>query len=97
MPDCFDLCPNDSNKIDPGVCGCGVDDIQDIDCDGVINNEDACPFPGDDWQIGDLCLFDSSPFCVKVIGISDNDGDGCKKVNVVTTGTGCDASTPDCL
>jgi hypothetical protein len=31
--DCDDLCPNDSLKIDPGICGCGVPDL-DSDGDG---------------------------------------------------------------
>ena len=34
MPDCFDLCPYDSDKIFPGVCGCGVSDV-DTDGDSV--------------------------------------------------------------
>ena len=31
--DCDDLCPNDSLKTDPGICGCGVPDL-DSDGDG---------------------------------------------------------------
>lgn len=31
-----DNCPNDGNKTDPGVCGCGVEDV-DTDSDGVLD------------------------------------------------------------
>jgi len=37
-----DLCPGDPNKLLPGVCGCGVPDI-DSDKDGVADCIDACP------------------------------------------------------
>lgn len=37
-----DLCPTDSTKLRPGVCGCGVPD-SDNDGDGVINCVDNCP------------------------------------------------------
>jgi hypothetical protein len=41
-PDCADACPNDSNKLVPGVCGCGVAET-DSDGDGVPDCVDACP------------------------------------------------------
>jgi hypothetical protein len=37
-----DCCPNDPNKNDPGMCGCGVADT-DTDGDGVANCIDECP------------------------------------------------------
>ncbi|MDA3883554.1 MAG: glycoside hydrolase family 11 protein [Bacteroidales bacterium] len=37
-----DNCPNDPNKTDPGVCGCGVPDI-DTDGDGTEDCLDNCP------------------------------------------------------
>ena len=40
--DCNDLCPNDSLKIDPGICGCGVPDT-DTDGDGTADCDDLCP------------------------------------------------------
>jgi hypothetical protein len=37
-----DGCPNDPNKIEPGVCGCGVADT-DTDNDGIADCNDGCP------------------------------------------------------
>jgi hypothetical protein len=42
IPDRLESCPNDPNKIEPGVCGCGVADI-DSDGDGVLDCNDGCP------------------------------------------------------
>ena len=39
---CNDGCPNDPNKIAPGICGCGVADT-DTDGDGTANCNDGCP------------------------------------------------------
>lgn len=41
-PDCFDGCPEDPVKTDPGVCGCGIDET-DSDSDGVPDCSDPCP------------------------------------------------------
>ena len=41
--DACDGCPDDANKIEPGVCGCGVDDDLDSDDDGVPDCVDECP------------------------------------------------------
>ncbi len=41
-PDCIDGCPDDPNKIEPGVCGCGTPDT-DTDGDGTADCIDACP------------------------------------------------------
>ena len=41
-PDCEDLCPGDSGKIEYGVCGCGIPDT-DSDFDGVPDCNDFCP------------------------------------------------------
>ncbi|MEZ4739657.1 MAG: hypothetical protein R2818_09995 [Flavobacteriales bacterium] len=40
--DCNDACPNDPNKITPGICGCGVSDL-DTDSDGTADCNDLCP------------------------------------------------------
>jgi len=37
-----DRCPNDNNKLEPGICGCGVADV-DSDADGTLDCEDECP------------------------------------------------------
>jgi hypothetical protein len=41
-PDCSDGCPNDPNKIAPGICGCGIPDT-DTDGDGTADCLDGCP------------------------------------------------------
>lgn len=38
----LDGCPNDPEKTDPGVCGCGIADV-DNDGDGVLDCQDVCP------------------------------------------------------
>lgn len=40
--DCVDNCPTDANKIEPGDCGCGIQDL-DSDSDGIPNCIDECP------------------------------------------------------
>ncbi len=42
VPDCFDECPADPNKTEPGTCGCGVPDT-DTDGDGAPDCVDNCP------------------------------------------------------
>ena len=41
-PDHIDGCPEDPNKIEPGICGCGVADT-DSDGDGTADCIDVCP------------------------------------------------------
>jgi hypothetical protein len=41
-PDCADACPADAVKTNPGVCGCGVSDV-DADEDGTPDCNDGCP------------------------------------------------------
>lgn len=41
-PDCDDGCPNDPNKTEAGVCGCGTAD-SDSDGDGLADCVDTCP------------------------------------------------------
>jgi hypothetical protein len=42
VPDSEDGCPNDANKTDPGVCGCGLADT-DSDADSTPDCNDLCP------------------------------------------------------
>jgi hypothetical protein len=50
--DCIDGCPNDPNKTEPGICGCGVADT-DTDGDGTLDcldtddDNDGCPDESD--------------------------------------------------
>ena len=89
VPNCDDLCPEDSLKIDPGICGCGVADT-DTDGDGTADCIDECPSdslkmePGicgcgtpDDDSDGDGIL-DCIDICVDIAnpGQEDSDGDG---------------------
>ncbi|HKP59101.1 MAG TPA: LamG domain-containing protein [Polyangiales bacterium] len=46
MPQLEDCCPQDANKTDPGVCGCGASDA-DSDHDGTPNCVDAAAYG---WQ-----------------------------------------------
>jgi len=56
-----DQCPDDPDKTQPGVCGCGVPDV-DTDGDGTMDCVDNCSnvanvaqADADDDQIGDVC------------------------------------------
>jgi hypothetical protein len=56
-----DLCPDDPGKVEPGICGCGVPDIDSdhdgtLDCidtdddnDGVLDDQDAFPDDPNEW------------------------------------------------
>ncbi len=71
-----DGCPADSNKIEPGICGCGVDDSADSDDDGVPDCNDLCP-GSDDGTAGAL---------------DDTDGDGVLNCNDRCPGSDDNAS-----
>ena len=45
-PDCWDECPEDPDKIGPGVCDCDNPDY-DSDGDGLMDCEDPCPYDPD--------------------------------------------------
>jgi hypothetical protein len=48
VPDCIDGCPEDPNKTDPGVCGCGI--VDDGDGDGhAVCGEDCDDGNGTIW------------------------------------------------
>ncbi len=46
-----DSCPNDINKIEPGTCGCGEEDV-DSDSDGTLDCDDGCPTDPDKTEPG---------------------------------------------
>ncbi|TNF38263.1 MAG: DUF5011 domain-containing protein [Deltaproteobacteria bacterium] len=64
VPD--DLCPDDPNKTEPGVCGCGVADT-DSDADGALDCEEACPADPSKTEPG---------VCGCGVADVDSDGDG---------------------
>jgi len=41
LNDCLDNCPNDPDKFEPGLCGCGMTDI-DANEDGICDNVEPC-------------------------------------------------------
>jgi hypothetical protein len=58
-----DLCPDDPDKIAPGICGCGVPDV-DTDGDGAYDCEEECPLDADKTEAG-ICG----------CGVADEDAD----------------------
>jgi hypothetical protein len=48
-----DNCPDDPNKTEPGICGCGTPDI-DSDGDGTMDCDDECPDDPNKTEAG-LC------------------------------------------
>jgi len=64
--DCNDGCPNDPNKVAPGICGCGVADT-DSDSDGTADCFDLCPNDPNKVAPGQ---------CGCGVADTDSDGDG---------------------
>jgi len=62
-------CPNDPDKDEPGVCGCGVPDI-DTDGDGALDCKDSCPRDASKRSPG-ICG----------CGVPDTDADGDGKID----------------
>lgn len=66
-----DACPDDPNKTEPGICGCGVvEDTGDDDEDGVINCFDLCPDTPVEEQV------DADGCACSQLDPGDDDGDG---------------------
>ncbi len=88
-----DGCPNDPNKIAPGVCGCGFADT-DSDSDGTPNCNDGCPNDPSKIAPGQCGCG------VAETGDTDGDGtldclDGCPNdPNKIAPGT-CGCGTPE--
>jgi hypothetical protein len=68
--DC-DQCPNDPNKTEPGICGCGVPDT-DSDGDGTPDCNDNCPDDPAKTEPG---------VCGCGVADTDSDGDGTPDCN----------------
>ena len=66
VPGPVDLCPSDPNKTDPGICGCGVPDV-DTDGDGTMDCLDGCPLDAQKIAAG---------VCGCGVADVDTDGDG---------------------
>lgn len=74
-----DACPDDDFKTEPGICGCGIPDV-DLDFDKVVDCIDNCPgtfnLTQNDWDgdgVGDVC--DNCPYVPNSDQL-DSDGDG---------------------
>ncbi|TRO66453.1 thrombospondin type 3 repeat-containing protein [Christiangramia sabulilitoris] len=91
-PDFCDNCPNDINKTEPGICGCGIADT-DSDGDNVPDCNDNCPGISNPDQadsngdgIGDACedcpdadgdtVCDAEDICPGGNDLADADNDG---------------------
>ncbi len=78
--DASDGCPNDPNKIAPGICGCGVADT-DTDNDGIADCVDPCPNganPGASCNDNNACTINDviQANCTCAGTVQDTDGDG---------------------
>ena len=71
-----DQCPDDPNKTEPGICGCGVADT-DTDSDGTADCNDACPAdPNNDADGDGVCgNVDNCPAAANA-SQADADSDG---------------------
>ncbi len=93
-----DLCPQDPNKLSPGICGCGISDT-DTDNDGAADCIDGCPTDPDKIAPG-ICgcgipdidsdkdgladCIDSCPTLVGEIGGPCDDGDSTTVNDIIT-------------
>jgi hypothetical protein len=69
--ECDDQCPDDPDKTEPGICGCGVPDT-DSDGDGTPDCNDNCPGDPNKTEPG---------VCGCGIPDTDSDGDGTPDCN----------------
>ena len=87
-----DGCPNDPEKTDPGICGCGTPD-DDSDSDGTEDCNDACPNDANKTAAGQCG-------CGNPDSDADSDGvldcnDGCPNDSEKIDPGICDCGTPD--
>lgn len=84
-PNTSDGCPNDANKVAPGICGCGSTDV-DIDNDGVCDTEDDFIDVDEDGiaQEND-CDDNNENIGEATVWYKDGDGDGVGDADVTLT------------
>jgi len=87
IDDC-DGCPDDRRKIEPGLCGCGVDDDADRDGDGTPDCVDQCPDDANKTEPG-LCGCGRDDF-------ADSDVDGVPDCFDQCPGVSDSVFAPDC-
>jgi hypothetical protein len=75
VPDGCDNCPSDPGKIEPGVCGCGVSDV-DSDGDGIADCNDICPGFDDSADADADGVPDGCDNCPGFDDFADEDSDG---------------------
>jgi len=86
----YDGCPNDPNKTEPGICGCGVSDI-DSDQDGAVDCNESCPNDASKTSPGQCGCgipdrdddHDGTANCNDM----DDDNDGQSDLNEITCGS----------
>ena len=89
-----DFCPDDPAKLLPGVCGCGIADL-DSDADGVVDCQDACLGHDDHVDIDQNGIPDGCQQCVTAANCDDSNpcttdacvGSACS--NTLNTGASC--------
>ena len=74
-----DRCPNDPNKQIPGICGCGIDDNNDSDADGIPDACDNCPNNANPQQEDEDADGKGDACACAPCEVPDTDGD-CQKV-----------------
>ena len=81
-----DGCPDDPDKVDPGVCGCGDADV-DSDGDLVLDCDDACPDLDSKWEDEGVCGCDEDDLDpTTYAGVSVGIGGNCPNEEVRTNG-----------
>ncbi|MFC1812685.1 S8 family serine peptidase [Thermodesulfobacteriota bacterium] len=82
IPNDQDGCPDDPNKAEPGICGCGTPDI-DTDRDEVLDCNDAFPYDPDYWLDADG---DGMPDDWEQQIVNKDPNDGIETINQVLPG-----------